>query len=656
MAYKNLSGTFRSPNSSPYFNYRISYTETARGNGTASYRVNLDVFMTTQYDSFGYYLDAQLVIGNASKTIRLKENTPTWYGTTVHSYTYNLTATNAGVGSGYLAAAFIVTSNSGYSGLISLSGGYGVSLSSYNSAPKNPTWFNAGGTTVHENNIKFSWGGASDADGNTITYRVYARIWNPSGTLTHDGVALYNSTGTSFTYDISGFARGTKFQFWMNCYDGYVRSVGDLNPTDSSAYHYRNLAPSTPSYISPSSGIYQGSIPISWGASSDGNGHSVTYDLQVSINGSSWTTVAIGISGTSRTYSIPDINIGGSTYKFRIRAKDSLGAYSDWRTAGSSCYKNKIPTVPGTVYPYGGYYENSINVSWGSSSDGDGHAITYIVETSINGGNWMQIASGISTPYYTYNISTHTRGARYKFRVRAKDSINGYSGWRETTGFAYRNRKPDPPTLTYPVPNKTIYSKRPRIMFTVNADADGHKQKAYVYWNNTWYNSYNHSSYFSKSGNDLTQYTKIVFLPPTDCSTGSITVKIKTNDGLVDSSEQSYTLTVANDTLPLIQDGETKISKDLFTSIRSTINTVRTAYGLSNFAFTNPTLTSGVDVPKSQWLIDIKTSLDDIINKINTWDSTNINKDIIITWMNASIGTVFEYEHFEQFYNMIRSL
>lgn len=100
-------------------------------------------------------------------------------------------------------------------------------------------------------------------------------------------------------------------------------------------------------FTSPASGtILQGgqSYTVSWGASTDPEGHSITYLLQYSTNGgSSYTNVGTWSSSTSQTVTMPT---SGTSIIFRVRAKDSKGATSSYRTSGTyTLQQNSPPTL-----------------------------------------------------------------------------------------------------------------------------------------------------------------------------------------------------------------------------------------------------------------------------------------------------------------------
>lgn len=102
---------------------------------------------------------------------------------------------------------------------------------------------------------------------------------------------------------------------------------------------------------------------------------------------------------------------------------DSSGYYTlVWNTAPST---PPAITVPSTIRS-----GESAIISWLASADPDGNSITYKLECAINGGNWAEIYSGVSTQYSHAITSSMTT---VQYRVRAVDSNSASSGYATST-------------------------------------------------------------------------------------------------------------------------------------------------------------------------------------------------------------------------------
>lgn len=103
-----------------------------------------------------------------------------------------------------------------------------------------------------------------------------------------------------------------------------------------------NTAPSVPSSISVPSTITDGdTITVSWGAASDAEGNLSGYKLEKSTNGGgSWSQIYQG-NGRTKT---DTITAGTSQVRYRVKAYDTIGLESGYRTSGNVSVNNK-PTI-----------------------------------------------------------------------------------------------------------------------------------------------------------------------------------------------------------------------------------------------------------------------------------------------------------------------
>ena len=139
-------------------------------------------------------------------------------------------------------------------------------------------------------------------------------------------------------------ARGQNFKYAVQAID----SFGETSDVYYSNNFIRNRAPSAPGAIS----IVNAEIKtfetttVKWGASTDPDGDSLTYELQFSPNGIDWSNLILGTPDTNYSHVIGDI-VNGSVNScyYRVRAKDEHGIYSPW-TQSSQLNINSAPDVP----------------------------------------------------------------------------------------------------------------------------------------------------------------------------------------------------------------------------------------------------------------------------------------------------------------------
>ncbi len=191
-----------------------------------------------------------------------------------------------------------------------------------------------------------------------------------------------------------------------------------------------NTAPTTPSSISVPGSIQGGStITVSWGASTDKESNLEGYILERSTDGGkSWSQIYQGNS-RSTTNTVP---FGTASVMYRVKAYDSEGLASAYKTSSQvTVINNNAPTAPPSItVPNTVLGGATLTVTWGAATDQDGNLAGYSLEREVDGsGQWSVVYTG-NTLSYADNI---TKGwASVKYRVRAYDSNNAYSGYTES--------------------------------------------------------------------------------------------------------------------------------------------------------------------------------------------------------------------------------
>lgn len=233
-----------------------------------------------------------------------------------------------------------------------------------------------------------------------------------------------------------------------------------------------NQPPTTPPSITVPTVIRLGvAFTVSWTASTDPDGHAITYYLDRQKNGGAWTnisnTTALQFTQTLGTES------DTTSVAYRVRAKDSQGLFSDYRTSETRTVlpQHQPPTTPPSItVPANATASTNFTVSWGASTNPQGGTITYYLERQASGGSWASVTSTTSKSVSTSIPNTGT----YYHRVRAKNTAGQYSDWKTSTGtyITAQNQPPTtPPSITVPqtaLPGQTI-----TIEWGASTDPDG---------------------------------------------------------------------------------------------------------------------------------------------------------------------------------------
>jgi hypothetical protein len=219
--------------------------------------------------------------------------------------------------------------------------------------------------------------------------------------------------------------------------------VSDSPDADGCYTMLYNEPPTVPGYINVPGQVAGGAqMSVDWGQSTDPEGKTVSYKLERKIDSGNFIEI---YSGTDRTYT-DTAQVGSSTMQYRVKAIDADNVESDYRTSSIiNVTANQPPTVPSSItVPAQVSAGGEVAISWGSSTDPDGNTLIYLLERSVDEGDWTQIYSGEDQEY---TDSAPTGGAEtVQYRVRAKDSLNIYSGYATSNVIGVVNNLP--PTIT----------------------------------------------------------------------------------------------------------------------------------------------------------------------------------------------------------------
>jgi len=158
-----------------------------------------------------------------------------------------------------------------------------------NTPPTQPGTLSA--SLVTTNSATISWGASTDVDTDTITYQVeYRRNGDVSW------VSGGSTTGTS--QPLTGLDSDQSYDVQVTPNDGTVdgisRTTLNLFQTDTP-----NTAPTQPGTLSASA-VTASSATVSWGASTDDDGDTITYKVEYRHNGATLWTIGGSTTGTSQ--------------------------------------------------------------------------------------------------------------------------------------------------------------------------------------------------------------------------------------------------------------------------------------------------------------------------------------------------------------------
>lgn len=175
------------------------------------------------------------------------------------------------------------------------------------------------------------------------------------------------------------------------------------NPNADGYYEIQwNSAPTTPPGITVPDTVRSGkTAAISWAASTDPESDNVSYELERWNNSSNaWAQV---YSGSAVTYNDTGVTTSMSSVKWRVRAKDSHGAYSAYTTSVEKTVVHNVdPTVSGIDTNLGTV---TAAPSWtytvGDTDTGD----TLTIVEALDGSEVRTIQSAVRGQSYTFAVT-----------------------------------------------------------------------------------------------------------------------------------------------------------------------------------------------------------------------------------------------------------
>ena len=237
---------------------------------------------------------------------------------------------------------------------------------------------------------------------------------NPTPVGEHVLPFNYGKTGISMQNSCD--ADGTESQYGATGLDNDGDGLTDGDDSDCQA----NTPPTQPGTLSASA-ITVNSATVSWGASTDANGDTISYQVDYRRNGDvSWIDGG-STNNTSQPLSGLDSN---QSYDVRVTPSDSTEAGPD-RTAlnlfQTDPPPNSAPTQPG-ILSASAVTTSSATVSWGASTDPDGDPVTYLVQYQPNGGaSWISAGSTSTT---SRSLSGLDPAQAYDVRVTPTDGMD----------------------------------------------------------------------------------------------------------------------------------------------------------------------------------------------------------------------------------------
>jgi len=204
-----------------------------------------------------------------------------------------------------------------------------------NTAPSIPGAFTISVRSSFDHSFNIAWGSSSDAEGNLSGYVLERSVGGGAWTQIYKGqgreiIDYPSSYTTTVTYRVKAYDSEGLESSWRYS-DNTTVTI--------------NTAPTTPGYVTvttPSGINIDPTLKITWGASIDAEGNLSGYVLERFTNtGGRWMQV---YQGPATTFT-ETVTGGASNVMYRVKAYDSEGLESDWRTSSQIIIPTNKPPV-----------------------------------------------------------------------------------------------------------------------------------------------------------------------------------------------------------------------------------------------------------------------------------------------------------------------
>lgn len=214
--------------------------------------------------------------------------------------------------------------------------------------------------------------------------------------------------------------------------------VSDTTDSDGAYTIVWNRPPEQPATITVPETIFSNqTTTIGWSASTDPDGDTVSYRLERSINGGSWTQI---YSGANTTYT-DSITTAMNTLQYRVKAVDSYGSSSSYTTSATRAVTHNLPPVISGVDGYMGVKNDAFTYEY-TVTDPENNAVTVVEKVdgstirtyaaqlgkaavmTVSGTNWVKLSQGSHTLTVT---ATDTLGGTVTRTMTFTKQVNSLS-------------------------------------------------------------------------------------------------------------------------------------------------------------------------------------------------------------------------------------
>ena len=181
-------------------------------------------------------------------------------------------------------------------------------------------------------------------------------------------------------------------------------------------YVYQGSDSIDPTISYPSSIFKNQNVKITVSPASNTYGGTISYKYEYTTDGSTWTTANSGTTATSVDVTIPPT---ATTFQARVTASDNMGFTSTTAVTGASVTVYDIDPTSVTYDTEALVAGDEVTVTISPTTSGYSGAITYVIQTNIDGAGWETETETAST---NVPLTIPSDAVSWAVRVYAKTS------------------------------------------------------------------------------------------------------------------------------------------------------------------------------------------------------------------------------------------
>ena len=286
--------------------------------------------------------------------------------------------------------------------------------------------------------LVINWSSSKGDSGSTVSATLIAQNqnnWYFDAVVYGYGITIngnqHTGSGARLSGSINGSAGLISHSVWVSYTNdktinisGYANFDGIINLRYQSISGNATLdrvgwAPSMGSITAPSTGVISEtstSITVTWNGGNSYN-NAGNYRVEVSVNGGGWTSIATGLSWSTRsyTYSLPNRS-QGTSYRFRVDCSNNVG-WSAYQYSGTATLNAiSAPTIS-NIGTYNPYTNSTLTVGLSGGSQSNGGNLVRMCDLYY-GGTWLASAKSYeATPWWNTNQTISYAAASYATRI-----------------------------------------------------------------------------------------------------------------------------------------------------------------------------------------------------------------------------------------------